>query len=65
MENPYNDLQRIETPLLLCMMNAYTADYGRKLTSEEVMESKKIISLLQSELDARQMQQEYRITPKQ
>jgi hypothetical protein len=61
---PYNDLQRIETPLLQCMINAYTADYGRKLTLEEVMESKKIISSLQSELDARQMQQEYRINPK-
>jgi hypothetical protein len=40
------------------MINAYTADYGRKLTTEEVMESKKIVTVLQSELDARQMQQE-------
>ena len=54
MQNYHNDLQRIETPLLLCIMKAYTADYGRLLTPEESLEYKKTISLLREEMASRQ-----------
>jgi hypothetical protein len=50
----YNDIQRIETSLLLSMYSAYSADYGRLLTAEETIERKNAMILLQVEIESRQ-----------
>jgi len=49
----YNDLQRIETPLLESMLNAFTTDYGRLLTTAELIVRERTIALLQVEIMSR------------
>jgi hypothetical protein len=51
----HNDLQRIKTPLLESMINAYSADYGRLLTTDEALDRKKTIALLQAEIKSRKI----------
>jgi hypothetical protein len=48
---PY--FKKIETPVLLKMIAAYSADYGGLLTEIEYKECKNNISLIESEIETR------------
>jgi hypothetical protein len=49
----YNGLQKLETPLLKRILNAYSADYGRVLTSDERIDREKAIAMIQVEILSR------------
>ena len=49
----YNDLQKLGTTLLKSILNAYSADYGRLLSTNELKERDKTIALIQVELLSR------------
>ena len=49
----YNDLQKLGTTLLKSILNAYSADYGRLLSTSELIEREKTIALIQVELRSR------------
>ena len=54
MKTIHNELLRTKTSLLVSIIKAYKADYGRLLTIEETVERNRAISLFQSEIDSRE-----------
>ena len=50
-------LQKVDTRVLLSMVNAFSAYYGREYTPEELVDSEETISLIQKELEARKLGQ--------
>lgn len=48
-----NDLKRIETYLLESIIRAHSADYGRLLSNDELLERKKTIAFFEKELKSR------------
>ena len=49
----YKDLKKLGTNLLKSILNAYSADYGRLLTTNELAEREKTIAWIQVELMSR------------
>ena len=49
----YKDLKKLGTNLLKSILNAYSADYGRLLTTNELAEREKTIAWIQVELKSR------------
>ena len=48
--------QKVDTRVLLSMVNAFSAYYGREYTPEELVDSKETISLIQKELESRRLE---------
>ena len=53
MQNPVNDIQKMDTSVLLMMITALSAYYGRRLTDGELSASARTIAELQYEIDSR------------